>query len=911
MGKGYSMGLNTTKVGEGAPQNPPQVLKHSVAHYADEARRKFSPDVYSGLMRGVSLALLCGLLLCFALLRMEGDPDKDPYPYGLPQLHWADKPNDFPYLYIAVAPFTIIVTSSVWLLLAEDYQQKCINLAAGTIFLVSFAHYIFMDKETGRATSWNGRHFTPFRYVEWCIGLPMMKYLSILQKEPNVERYLELALVDISMVVTGVMAELYPPGLIFGVFITISLLLYVRGLQLFFTLIDSLPHDPIMKKVFLVSYILGSGLFPVAWLSSYFGIISEFTECAVYVLGDLTSKIALNSAFRVGHTNQTLRELSAKHRAELIARTKIERDAKQRREFMNYIFHEVRVPINGLSMGVDMLKLILNRGDYDNIKDRREEQDSIQVIDDGLVHVTKVLNDILNLEKTDQGKLQLEESPFVLHASLKRVLGVYKASALQRKIQLSLPMEKLPMVVGDKYRLKQIVSNFVSNALKFTPPGGKIKLKVAVMPNSADIPVTFPPIYENKEETEVILNKEIASGERRWIRISVADSGIGLSEEAQRNLFQAYTQINPGKNQAGGGTGLGLAICQKFVEFMHGHIGVTSAQGKGSEFYIILPYKVKKAAIHVSDYGDSEKKKRKQKVGGDPSHQQYVPATSEVDHSPSDISEPNSSDYERAAAMPLLPLPDPEDVAGGQTTGSGNKRKRSTFVRKEGDRPQSILVVDDHLNNRKLLARILQTHGFRVETANNGKECVNKVFSGAVFDYIVMDQEMPEMTGPEAARALRSAGWSNPIIGVTGNWLEEKQSEMYAAGFDWVMLKPFNLRAFLDYIGERQHKVQKATHKPIFITSEGTAEADVPYQPPPTIVTGGAAGGQSARKRSRFGPSFRDLLESSEGSSCSDAGTPDARPRRLARRMAPALPQDLAEKVAEKKAKLKNTSTFD
>ena len=224
-------------------------------------------------------------------------------------------------------------------------------------------------------------------------------------------------------------------------------------------------------------------------------------------------------------------------------------------KFLANMSHEIRTPMNGV---LGMVNLLL---DGELTLSQRGFAQNIKISADALL---SIINDILDFSKIEAGKMTFEMINFELHDTLEHMVELMTMQAREKELALrfSIKQGTYTRLFGDPTRLKQVLLNLMSNAIKFTPQG-KVSLEISQ-------------ICEREEEVELLF--------------SVRDTGIGISEEAQRKLFQSFSQADPSTTRRFGGTGLGLAICHKLVELMGGTIEVTSSPGNGSNFSFSLSF---------------------------------------------------------------------------------------------------------------------------------------------------------------------------------------------------------------------------------------------------------------------------------------------------------------------------------
>lgn len=373
--------------------------------------------------------------------------------------------------------------------------------------------------------------------------------------------------------------------------------------------------------------------------------------------------------------------------------------SRSRDMLTNYIFHEIRVPLNTVVLSVDLLE------DSFSLKKHlsEDEGDTFEQLKSGLAAVQTVVNDALDIRRLEEGRLHMDMKPFDFAAFVRNIVWVSRSSWERKGLEFRLDMDERlqhTTIIGDSSRLKQIISNLINNAVKFTPSGGSVALKIVILEISA-VSVS--------------------------LHVSLKDSGIGIALQDQFKLFQPFVQIDANQNQQGKGSGLGLSICAHLVKMQGGSIGVTSEIAKGAEFWFDLTFAIQ------------------------------------------------SSDLPRDPPPSLHPA-----------------RIRRT------SRALHVLVTDDDENTRNLLHKVLTRMGHRVDMAEDGVVCLERVSTmrktAQMYDGFFMDNMMPRMTGMETINRLRADGITQPIVCLTGSTSPLEESELHKAGATGVLLKPVKLR---------------------------------------------------------------------------------------------------------------------
>ncbi|MCE9536556.1 MAG: response regulator, partial [Nitrospirae bacterium] len=372
--------------------------------------------------------------------------------------------------------------------------------------------------------------------------------------------------------------------------------------------------------------------------------------------------------------------------------------------FLANMSHEIRTPMNGV---LGMAELLLNTPLTDK---QRRLADSVHRSGTALL---EIINEILDFSKIEAGKLELERVSFDLRGTVEEAIDLFADPIRKKGLQLTCALpDKIPShVIGDPGRFRQILLNLVGNAVKFTPRGG--------------VTVQFQLLAQNAQTLT--------------LRCDVTDTGIGISPEAQKKLFTAFSQADGSTTRQFGGTGLGLAIVKQLVQLMGGEIGIISTPGQGSTFWFTVR-------------------------------------------------------FERARpADGTRPVPD-----GGQDKSS----KRDPIVDEVVPRsftPQTpdgrILLVEDNPVNREVAIGMLELLGYRVDSAEDGRQALERSET-IPYDLIFMDCQMPVMDGFAATAGIRERERQTqaahiPIIALTANAMAQDRKQCLNAGMDDYLSKPF------------------------------------------------------------------------------------------------------------------------
>jgi len=368
---------------------------------------------------------------------------------------------------------------------------------------------------------------------------------------------------------------------------------------------------------------------------------------------------------------------------------------KIKSQFLANMSHEIRTPLTTV---IGQAEAILN-GDVDEEYINKE----VEIIHGNSLHLLELTNNILDLSKIEANKIELEIQTLNLHDILQELANMFTLQATSKNLTFEI-IHTLPnpfLIEIDSFRVKQILINLCSNAIKFTPKG-HVELNISQRDGSLIFKIT--------------------------------DSGIGMSSSQLQNLFESFTQGDSSISRRFGGTGLGLCLSDQLAKIMGGKIEVESELNQGSVFAFSLPCKISEA-------------------------QQCEESIISV----SDVKKENENEYDQLHG--------------------------------------TILLADDHNDNRRLIARLLASLGLEVLTARNGHEAV-ALFEQHNPKLVLMDIQMPEMDGIEAFKVLRQKGCVTPILALTANAMSHEIAHYLSLGFDGHLSKPIERNIFIPTIAK-------------------------------------------------------------------------------------------------------------
>ena len=561
-------------------------------------------------------------------------------------------------------------------------------------------------------------------------------------------------------------------------------------------------------------------------------------------------------------------ERREQERALKLAKAKAEEATETKSMFLANMSHEIRTPMNAI---LNMTGLALE-ADLPP-----KPQQFINVAHSSARNLLGILNDILDFSKIEADKLQLESAPFSLREVLEEVTDTFRSVVIQKHVELI--THALPNVPdrlrGDALRFRQVLTNLISNAFKFTEKG-EVLVKVESVADAG----------------------EAATPGEVFLRVSVTDTGIGISPEQQARLFQSFSQADSSTTRKYGGTGLGLVISRRLARLMDGDLTVESTPGKGATFVftarlgveahasgpsrvapaavaerpvlivedtetsrdlletLLRSWSISPVSVATAEEGLALLERRNRKGGSDPfglvvldwmlpgmnglDAAERIRARDETRTLPIVLISAYAGKEEEARCAELgvnVFLPKPITASSMFDAVVEAQGARVHAIRRALDAPLErefdarVLLAEDNEANQMVASEILGRLGIELEIANNGREALEMARSGrGKYVAVLMDVQMPEMDGLAATRAMRSdPGLRDlPIIAMTANAMKSDLDACLDAGMNDHITKPIERKALLQTL-RRWLPARKAPSAP---ASPAAPPAAVPHHVP-------------------------------------------------------------------------------
>ncbi|MGM0518949.1 MAG: ATP-binding protein [Campylobacterota bacterium] len=508
------------------------------------------------------------------------------------------------------------------------------------------------------------------------------------------------------------------------------------------------------------------------------------------------------------------------------ARQSAEMAKEAKSTFLANMSHEIRTPLNAIIGFSDILKI--RKLGY-------EEKNYANIISKSAESLLDIINDVLDISKIESGKLDVEEEPFALGIFIDNIVELFSIKAHEKDIRFMYDSDpSLPYsVISDSTRIRQVLSNLLSNAIKFTNEKGQVKLKIKLL---------------EKKSHEV------------KVKFEVSDSGIGISENEQKNIFTPFVQADSGISRNYGGTGLGLSICKDILGLLNSTIDVKSNKGQGSTFSFVVDLKVDKFIdnrnhhFKETNFGITKIDKDEESLHSSVvNYLSKIGKVYEFDKNAKfnhidilfcfytkDIGNiiDNFIRYNSSSKIVYVGPKAQIEVLGieKRVTNhidlpiygskifdiiSDNNTKALELESYEKKRDiefeKSILVAEDNINNQKLIEVLLEQLEINCTIANDGIEAIN-YYDKNVYDLILMDINMPRLDGVGATQEIlrkqkQEGSYKVPIVALTANSLKGDKEKYILAGMDDYISKPIVFEKLKDVINKFTSKAVKKASK--------------------------------------------------------------------------------------------------
>ena len=482
-------------------------------------------------------------------------------------------------------------------------------------------------------------------------------------------------------------------------------------------------------------------------------------------------------------------------------------DAKS--TFLANMSHEIRTPLNAI---LGFSDLLANDGSL-NTQNKKQAE----IINSSANNLLTIINDILDISKIESGNFEISEEKTNLHFICDHIVELFSKNAIEKNIKLYFNFDiNIPScILIDGVRLRQVLSNLISNAIKFTPEFGFINIDIKQI---------------KKTNSEVFLNFEIE------------DTGIGIANEGLKTIFKPFVQIDHKSNRQYQGTGLGLSICSHIIKAFDSKMYVESDIGKGTKFYFDLKTKICEDSFLQKEYiknlnfaldeshdnlyenikqylkifgsiNDTNKKvdliicayssKNKEEIELFRKANKNTPILILFEYE-SDLKRFGNKSNEEKIALPFYPSKINDSISDllRESRQSSNLVDSSFEKNKKDSFDAKILIAEDNSANQELISYILEDLGVDFIIKSNGKETF-EIFKTQDFDLILMDINMPVLDGVETFKQIREYEKQNnlnkiPIVALTANAIKGDKEKFIDLGMDDYLSKPINTNELID-----------------------------------------------------------------------------------------------------------------